>query len=89
LKPIDVRVVTPEKVFFEGKAAGITLRGSEGYLSVFYDHTPLVTSLLPGVLKIRTEDNEQKEAVLSQGFMEVKPEAVTIIVSSAETSANT
>lgn len=86
MKRIGLRVVTPEKIFFEGEVNSISLRGWEGYLGVYYDHTPLVTPLLPGILRINVKENESRVAAISQGFLEVRPDKVTVIVYSAEWS---
>ncbi len=84
LKNIKLRVLTPEKTFFSGDVAGVTVKGWEGYLGILYDHSPLVTPLVPGVLTIRTGEDESRKASVAQGLMEVMPEEVTILVDAAE-----
>jgi len=48
---------------------------------------PTVTTLLPGVLTVKSGENEIKQASLTEGFMEVKPEKVIILVDAAEWKA--
>ncbi len=83
-------VTTPLGVFFHGKVKTVIVRGTEGYLGIHYDHTPLVTAVLPGKLKFSTADGKAMEASVSDGILEIKPRKVTILVHEAKwTGGNT
>lgn len=84
MKRINLQVITPEKIFFKGDVISVTVKGSEGYLGIYYDHTPLVTPLLPGVLSIRCGEEEIKKASMAQGLVEVRPEKVIVLIDAVE-----
>jgi F-type H+-transporting ATPase subunit epsilon len=57
--------------------------GSEGELGVNYGHAPLLTSLIPGPVRILTQDGEEQVYYVSGGFLEVQPGVVTILADTA------
>lgn len=84
MKTYSVAVVTPEKAVFEGEASFVLLRSTEGDLGILKGHTPLVTELVAWPLEVRTEQGPRRYAV-SGGFLDVRPERVTILARTAET----
>lgn len=78
-----LEIVTPYRVFYEGEADMIVVKGAEGEMGILKDHEPFVTPLAIGQVKIK--DNGQfKNAALSQGYMEVLEEKVVILSDTAE-----
>jgi F-type H+-transporting ATPase subunit epsilon len=57
--------------------------GSEGELGILPNHVPLLTALRAGELRIKKDDTEEAFAI-SGGFMEVQPDHVTVLASTAE-----
>lgn len=82
-KTYPLRILTPERLFFEGDALCITVESIAGRLSVLKEHIPMVTALTVGSCTIRTPEKETY-AFHSEGFMEVAPEGVTVICQAAE-----
>ena len=70
-----VRVIAPERVFYEGEASFLEFNTIEGI--------PMTVVVAPGVLKIR-EDGGDKEAALHSGFAEILGDSVTILAESVE-----
>jgi F-type H+-transporting ATPase subunit epsilon len=68
-----------DQVFFDGEADSLTAPGSEGEMTVFQGHMPLVTTLKEGILTVRTKDREQQFGVLG-GVMEVRRDGATVIL---------
>lgn len=83
MSKILVDIVTPERKVFEGDADMVVARGVDGELGVLPGHIPLVTPLKVGVLRLLQGNDEQKVAV-SGGFLEVRPDKVTILAETAE-----
>ena len=62
-----VRVIAPERVFYEGEASFLEFNTIEGIIGLYPKHIPMTVVVAPGVLKIR-EDGGDKEAALHSGF---------------------
>ncbi len=73
-----LKVVTPERVFYEGDAAMVELSTSEGDIGVYANHIPMTAIVAPGVLKIH-EGSDVRKAALHAGFIQVLPEEITIM----------
>ena len=73
-----LKVVTPERVFYEGDAAMVELSTSEGDIGVYVNHIPMTAIVAPGVLKIH-EGSDVRKAALHAGFIQVLPEEITIM----------
>jgi len=81
---IAVQVVTPEAVLWEGQAAMVIARGSEGELGVLPLHAPLITALVDGPMRIRPVGGGPELVLLIHGgFLEVKPDRVTVLATEA------
>ncbi len=78
-----LKVLTPNRVFYEGEVEMIELTTSEGDIGVFAGHIPLTTIVAPGVLRIK-KDNTVEEAALLDGFLEILPDEVVILSESCE-----
>jgi F-type H+-transporting ATPase subunit epsilon len=80
---LQVEIVTAERLVFTGEATAVVAPGSEGQLGILPYHAPLMTSLAPGELVVRNENQETVMAV-SGGFIEVRPDRVIILADQAE-----
>ncbi len=78
-----LRIVTPSKELYNDEATMVIMRGVNGDLGVLKGHQPLTTILDYGILKIKNGEQE-KEATLFGGFVDVQPDAVNILTDSAE-----
>lgn len=81
---IEVQVVTPERLVWSGPAEMVIARGIEGELGVLPHHTPLITVLVDGPLRIRRPDGGETIIGTQGGFLEVKPDRVTVLADRAE-----
>jgi F-type H+-transporting ATPase subunit epsilon len=82
---IRLEVVTPERVVLETEADVVVARAAEGDIGVLHGHEPLVTPLPVGELMYRTE-GEERHVAIDGGFMEIRPDKVTILADVAERS---
>ncbi|MCR6108224.1 F0F1 ATP synthase subunit epsilon [Salipaludibacillus agaradhaerens] len=83
MKTMHTNVVTPDGSVFNGDTEMVSVRTTEGELGILPSHLPLVTSLTIGAIRIKKDSKVQLIAV-SGGFMEVRPDEVTILAESAE-----
>lgn len=79
----DLEIITPDRVFYSGKAKMLELNTVEGEIGIYKNHIPLTTVLVPGIATI-TEAEGKREAALHAGFMEILNEKITILAEVAE-----
>lgn len=77
-KKFDLKIITPERMFYEGSAEMVEFNTTEGAIGVYKNHIPMTVIIKPGVLTI-TEGEEKKEAALHAGFVEILQDKVTIL----------
>jgi len=75
---LALKIVTPDRVFYEGEADMVEFNTTEGEIGVYKRHIPMTVIIKPGILTI-TEGEEKKIAALHAGFAEILPDAVTIM----------
>ena len=81
---IHVDVVSAEEQIFSGEAKFVVLPGEMGELGIYPRHTPLITRIKPGAVRIARADNGQEEFVfVAGGILEVQPHAVTVLADTA------
>lgn len=80
---MKLRVITPDKQFYEGDVTMVELTTTEGNIGVFPEHIPLTAVVAPGILKIH-EGAEVKEAALMSGFITILPDSMTIMAETVE-----
>jgi F-type H+-transporting ATPase subunit epsilon len=81
---IRVEVVSAEASIFSGEAEFIVLPGVMGELGIYPKHTPLVTQIKPGTVRIKVPGEAEEQVVYVQGgFLEVQPDVVTVLSDTA------
>jgi len=81
---IHVDVVSAEEQIVSGEAEFVVLPGIVGELGVYPRHTPLLTQIKPGALRVKLPGQDQEELVFVQGgFLEVQPHMVTVLADTA------
>ncbi len=83
--PLQLEIVTPERRAFTDEVDMVVVPGVEGQLGILPHHTPLISALGTGELKIKQRGTEQI-MLISGGFVEVRPDKVVIMADVAEPS---
>ncbi|MCR5011645.1 MAG: ATP synthase F1 subunit epsilon [Lachnospiraceae bacterium] len=78
-----LRIITPDKVFYEGDVEMTEFNTTEGEIGIYRNHVPMTVIIKPGVLTI-TESEGEKKAALHAGFVEILPDKVTILAEAIE-----
>ncbi len=78
-----LEIVTPERKFFSDEVEMVILRTPEGEMGILEGHVPMVVAVDIGPVKIK-KNGEWQEAVLTEGFMEVKQDKTIILTDTAE-----
>ncbi len=80
---IKVDVVSAEEQIFSGMAKFVALPGEAGELGILPGHTPLITRIRPGAVRIEAENGEEEFVFVAGGILEVQPGAVTVLADTA------
>ena len=81
---LHVDVVSAGESIFSGEAKFVALPGETGELGILPRHTPLITRIRPGAVRIERADNGEEEFVfVAGGILEVQPGAVTVLADTA------
>src|SRR5512133_1797691 len=81
---IHVDVVSAEESIFSGEATFVALPGENGELGILPRHTPLITRIRPGAVRIEKADGSGEEFVfVAGGILEVQPGVVTVLADTA------
>jgi len=82
-KLFNVKILTPERVFYDGDVEAITLSAPDGKITVLADHTPFVMPVAVGTISLKT-DGQWTDSVNSEGFLEVHHQGVLVFVQTCE-----
>jgi F-type H+-transporting ATPase subunit epsilon len=81
---IHVNVVSAEAEIFSGEAEFVALPGESGELGIYPKHTPLITRIRPGAVRIKVAGQAEEEFVfVAGGLLEVQPNGVTVLADTA------
>jgi F-type H+-transporting ATPase subunit epsilon len=85
--PLQLEIVTPEKLAYQDEVDSVVLPGSEGEIGVLPHHAPLVSTLGAGELRLRKGGNEEFFAIVG-GFLQVLPDKVVVMAETADIASD-
>jgi F-type H+-transporting ATPase subunit epsilon len=80
---IHVDVVSAEESIFSGEAEFVALPGEAGELGIYPKHTPLITRVKPGAVRIQVSGRDEEFVFVAGGILEVQPNRVTVLADTA------
>lgn len=81
---LQVDVVSAEEQIFSGEAEFVVLPGEAGELGVYPRHTPLITRIKPGAVRIRVPGQAEEELIfVAGGILEIQPNVITVLADTA------
>ena len=81
---IQVEVVSAEESVYSGEAAFVVLPGESGELGIYPRHTPLITRIKPGAIRIQPSGGGEEQLIfVAGGILEVQPAMVTVLADTA------
>ena len=83
-RSFKLRVISPDRIFYEGEAIFLELNTTEGQIGVYKNHVPMTYIIEPGVLRITESEQSVKEAALHSGFIQILQEEITILAEVVE-----
>jgi F-type H+-transporting ATPase subunit epsilon len=81
--PLHLKIVTPERLAFEGDVDEVIVPGSEGEMGILPHHAPLISLLGHGVLRLKRGGEEEVFAIFG-GFLQVRPDRVVVLAETAD-----
>ncbi|SFZ85357.1 ATP synthase F1 subcomplex epsilon subunit [Devosia enhydra] len=82
-----IDIVSPERLVVSATAQAVTVPGSEGYLTVMAQHSPLMTTLKPGFITVTELSGTSHRFFVTGGFADVTPASLTILAEDARPAA--
>lgn len=83
MNTLQVNVVSAEESIFSGQARFVALPGESGELGILPGHTPLITRIKPGSVRIKLENGDEEFVFVAGGILEVQPDVVTVLSDTA------
>ena len=83
MNTLHVDVVSAEESIFSGQARFVALPGEAGELGILPKHTPLITRIKPGSVRIEMADGSEEFVFVAGGILEVQPDCVTVLSDTA------
>ena len=80
---MHVDVVSAEESIFSGEATFVVLPGEAGELGIYPRHTPLITRIRPGSVRIQKPGGEEELVFVAGGILEVQPKVITVLADTA------
>jgi F-type H+-transporting ATPase subunit epsilon len=78
-----LEVISPERIMFAGEVKSVLLPATEGDMTIYYGHEPIIASLNPGLIVVTDSEGGGHTAFLSGGFVEISGTKMTILAQRA------
>lgn len=82
-KLFKLKIISPDRIFYEGDVSMVELATTEGEIGVYANHIPLTAVIQPCVMNIH-EEGGIKKAALHSGFVEILPDRVSVLAEIVE-----
>lgn len=76
-------LVSPERLLLSAEVESVVIPGTEGELTAMPGHAPLMTTMRPGVMTVRTASGSEEQFVVFGGFADILPASCTVLAESA------
>jgi len=76
-------LVSPERLLLSAQVTEVVIPGSEGYLTALAGHSPLMSTIMPGVVSVKLADGKSDSYVVFGGFADITPQGCTVLAESA------
>lgn len=76
---LHFELVSPARLLFSGDVASVTIPGTEGEMGIFPGHSPVLTTLRPGVVTVARDNGAADRIFVRGGMAEVNPQGLTLL----------
>ncbi|MBR6045592.1 MAG: ATP synthase F1 subunit epsilon [Ruminococcus sp.] len=84
MNTFKLRIITPDKVFYEGEAVSIIVKTAAGNIGILAGHTPYVANIVPSPLTVSENGTDSRVAAVSAGVVKVENGVVTVVTTAVE-----
>lgn len=84
MKTVTVNIVTPDGPVYDAEVTMVIAKTTSGEIGVLAGHIPMVAPLAIGAVKLKKEGGQEELVAVSGGFIEVRPEKISILSPAAE-----
>ena len=88
MKTVTVNIVTPDGSVYDSEVTMVIAKTTSGEIGVLAGHIPMVAPLAISAVKLKKADGTTEVAAISGGFIEVRPDKISILAPSAEVAAS-
>ena len=88
MKTVTVNIVTPDGPVYDSEVSMVIAKTTSGEIGVLAGHIPMVAPLAIGAVKLKKDNGSTEIVAVSGGFIEVRPEKISILAPSAEIADN-
>ncbi len=82
-EPFNFELVSPERLLLSESVNEVIIPGTDGEMTVMSNHAPLMTTIKPGIVEVRSESGDSKRYVVFGGFADILPDGCTLLAESA------
>ena len=79
MESFNYKVVTPERVFLEGEASMVVVPGVEGDIGFLSNHSNLITSIRPGIIKVNDSSEKGSSLFVEEGFVKFSNNELLVV----------
>ena len=76
---LHFELVSPARLLFSGSVASVTIPGTEGEMGIYPGHSPVLTTLRPGVVTVTRDGGAAERIFVKGGMAEVNPQGLTLL----------
>ena len=88
MKTVTVNIVTPDGPVYDAEVTMVIAKTTSGEIGVLAGHIPMVAPLAIGAVKLKKEGGQEELVAVNGGFIEVRPEKISILSPSAELASS-
>ena len=88
MKTVTVNIVTPDGPVYDAEVTMVIAKTTSGEIGVLAGHIPMVAPLAIGAVKLKKEGGQEELVAINGGFIEVRPEKISILSPSAELASS-
>lgn len=84
MKTVTVNIVTPDGPVYDSEVSMVIVKTTSGEMGILAGHIPMVAPLAVGAVKLKNADNKEVVVAVTGGFVEVRPDKISILAPAAE-----
>lgn len=80
METFQFKLISPERLLFSDAVKEVILPGSDGYLTIMVNHSPMMTRVIPGIIRVKIAEGVEKVFVIFGGYADITFESCSVLV---------